>query len=466
MDEQDPANGCPGCRRLEARCRDLEARIRALEEQVRLLTATLEEARRAGKRQAAPFRKPKTVEKPKRPGRKRGKDHGEHTHRVAPENASTDEEHEASLPPECPECNSTNIEEYAKTDEQFQTEIICWTVRRRFVIHRGRCVDCGAALEGRHPLQTSTATGAAREQLGATVHTLMSVLNKQLGLSHGKVAWLLEKVFHVKIDRSTSARSVQRTARRCEAAYEQIRRDVRASDQVTPDETGWRVGGQKAWLHAFASPQATCYEVDPTRSGQPAERLLGLDWPGRLVHDGWSVYDRFGEAIHQQCNAHLLNRCNELLEVARRGAVRFPRAVKSLLQKGLATRDRYQQGQLSAHGLRVAAGRLTAELGRLVEGRFTHDGNRRLANFLYQHFDEIFAYLRYSGMDATNYRGEQAIRPAVVNRKVWGGNRTWLGARAQSVLTSVLRTCTQREIDPINFFTRVLTSPTPILIPP
>jgi len=466
MDGQGPTNGCPGCRRLEAHCRELEARLRALKEQVRLLTAALEEARRAGKRQAAPFRKPKTVEKPKRPGRKRGKDHGEHAHRVAPEDAPVDQQYEASLPPECPKCTSTNIEEYAETDEQFQTEMVCRTVRRRFVIHRGRCLDCGATVEGRHPLQTSTATGAAREQLGPTAHALMSVLNKQLGLSHGKIAWLLEKVLRLKIDRSTSARSVQRTARRCEPAYEQIRRDVRASDQVTPDETGWRVGGQKAWLHAFASPWATCYEVDPTRSGEPAERLLGLDWSGRLVHDGWSVYDRFVQAIHQQCNAHLLNRCKELLELARRGAVRFPRAVKELLQKGLATRDRYQQGELSTHGLLVATGRLNAELGRLVEGRFTHDGNRRLANFLHQHFDEIFAYLRHPGMDATNHLGEQAIRPAVVNRKVWGGNRTWLGARGQSVLTSVLRTCTQRAIDPLNFLIQVLTSSTPILIPP
>ncbi len=181
------------------------------------------------------------------------------------------------LPPECPACRSTNIEESAETDEQFQREIVCRTVRRRFVIHRGRQLDCGAVVEGRHPLQTSTATGAAHEQLGPTAHTLISVLNSQLGLSHGKIAWLLEKGFRLKIDRSTSARSVQRTARRCEPAYEQIRRELRASDQVTPDDTGWRVGGHKAWLHAFASPRARCYEIDPTRSGEPAERLLGLE---------------------------------------------------------------------------------------------------------------------------------------------------------------------------------------------
>lgn len=29
-----------------------------------------------------------------------------------------------------------------------------------------------------------------------------------------------------------------------------------------------------------------------------------------------------------------------------------------------------------------------------------------------------------TAIDATNWRAEQAIRPCVVNRKVWGGNRT------------------------------------------
>ncbi|TWU32264.1 hypothetical protein Poly41_57490 [Novipirellula artificiosorum] len=33
------------------------------------------------------------------------------------------------------------------------------------------------------------------------------------------------------------------------------------------------------------------------------------------------------------------------------------------------------------------------------------------------------SFLRYPGADATNWRGEQAIRPSVVNRKVWGGKR-------------------------------------------
>jgi len=451
-------------RRLRARVEELERMVRALQEQVQVLTTALEEARRAGKRQAAPFRKPKRVKEPKKPGRKPGERYGEHARRIAPEDAPLDEEHDAPLPPECPKCGSRRLEEDEPAAEQFQSEIVCRTVRRRFAIHRGHCRDCGAAVSGRHPLQTSTATGAAGEQLGPKVHALMSVLNKRLGLSHGKIGWMFEKVFGLKIERSTSARSCLRTARRCAAAYGQIRSDVRAAEEVTPDETGWRVGGGKAWLHAFATATTTCYEIDPTRSGDVAQRLLGLDWSGRLVHDGWSVYDRFVQAIHQQCNAHLLNRCKELLEVARRGEARLPLAVKRLLQQGLAVRDRFVEGEISRHGLLVSAGRLAARLERVVDGRFTHPGNRRLANFLSDHLCEVFAYLRHPGMAATNYRGEQSIRPAVVNRKVWGGNRTWLGARAQSVLMSVIGTCLLRRIDPLSFFIEALISPQPALL--
>jgi hypothetical protein len=50
----------------------------------------------------------------------------------------------------------------------------------------------------------------------------------------------------------------------------------------------------------------------------------------------------------------------------------------------------------------------------------THAANERFAKFLEMHLDDLFAFLRHSGADATNWRGEQAIRPAVDNRKVLG----------------------------------------------
>ena len=66
-------------------------------------------------------------------------------------------------------------------------------------------------------------------------------------------------------------------------------------------------------------------------------------------------------------------------------------------------------------------------------------------------------------MPATNYRAEQAIRPAVVMRKMCGGNRTWNGAHAQEVTTTLFRTCDQQGRDPYKVIVFLLCSPEPIV---
>jgi transposase len=349
---------------------------------------------------------------------------------------------------------------------QYQTEIPRRPIVRQFEIHVATCRRCGRTVQGRHKLQTSDATGAAASQLGAEAHAALALLNKQCGLSHGKCRDVMQRLFGIDLARATSARSVLRTSARCGAAHQQLRGAVRNSPRVVPDETGWRVGGNAAWLHAFVGHDATCYEVDPTRGHEPAVRLLGLHWPGAMTHDGWAVYDRFRHATHQQCTAHLLRRCDELLETATGMAARFPRRVKELLQQGLRLRDRFAADELTAHGLRVMAGRLRAQLDALVAPIKHHPGNERFAKFLETHLDELFTYLRRPDIDATNWRGEQAIRPAVVHRKVWGGNRTWRGAAAQSVLSSVLRTLAQRGHAALDWLSNALRRPEPLLIPP
>jgi transposase len=449
---------------LRAENERLQAEVAALRATVERLTAALEEARRSGKRQAAPFRKQdEPTGTPKKPGRKRGRRHGPHAHRAPP--PRIDETYDVPLPADCPHCGSRKVSE-THVDAQYQTEVPRQVIFRRFDVHVGTCARCRRAVEGRHALQTSTVRGAAASQLGPNVHAVLAILNKQLGLSHGKSVKLLATWFQgLTLARGTSARSIARTARRCQRAYEQLRQDVRGSPQVVPDETGWRVAGRTAWLHAFVGARETCYVIDPTRSHQPAEQLLGLDWSGTLVHDGWSVYDRFTRAAHQQCLQHLQRRCEELLATAVRGAVRLPRAVLELIERGYALRRAWRGHRLGSDALIDCGLQLGCELERLASGHFTHEPNRRLASHLLHHRIHWFWFLIDPTIDATNYRGEQAIRPAVVNRKVWGGNRTWLGARWQSILTSVIRTCEQRSRDPFDFLLQTLRRPKPQLLP-
>jgi transposase len=230
------------------------------------------------------------------------------------------------------------------------------------------------------------------------------------------------------------------------------------------DESGWRVGGHLWWLWAAVSDDTTVYGILPGRGYEQAVQLLGEDFDAFLVHDAWSIYYKFIHAYHQSCNGHLLHRCDLLLEQATPAAALFPGRVKAILLKGLDLRDRHADGQLSDHGLASLTGKLEAELTRQLDRNYRNDDNRKLAKHLRHEFPYLFTYLKCPGLEATNWRGEQAIRPAVVARKVWGGNRTPAGAHAQEILTSVFRTARQRDCDVMAELSGLLRSPEPFVI--
>src|SRR5215813_5471021 len=215
-----------------------------------------------------------------------------------------DEVHEAPLPHLCPGCGGPLDETHVA--QQFQVEIPRKPIHRQFNIHVGQCRQCHCRVQGRHPLQTSDALGAAAAQLGPDAQAAIVELNKQGGLSHGKVTRCLESLFGIRLSRGGSVHNVLRAARRCEPVYEAIRQTVAQSYWVVPDETGWRVGGHPAWLHALVGPEATACVIDPTHSGAVAESILGLDYDGTMIHDGWSPYDQFKDARHQQCLQHTI----------------------------------------------------------------------------------------------------------------------------------------------------------------
>jgi transposase len=70
-------------------------------------------------------------------------------------------------------------------------------------------------------------------------------------------------------------------------------------------------------------------------------------------------------------------------------------------------------------------------------------------------------------LDATNWRPELTIRFGVILRKVWGGSRTWVGARAQSVLMSVWRRCWQQGRSALDSLSQLLRGmPVALATPP
>ena len=398
--------------RLQRRNERLRRENDRLKRKIDHLEKQLAAARPAGFRQAAPFAKDQPQGRGGRPGRRAGAAYGRQACRPRP--AQVDERYSASAPAACPDCGGAV--EVTRVATQYQEDLpVVRPLVRRFDIDVGHCSQCRRRVQGRHALQTSDALGAASVQLGPEVVALVVELHTHLGVPLAKVAHLLRTRFGLTVTPGGLAQVLHRAARHAAPTYTALCEQVRDAPVVTPDETGWRVGGERHWLWVFATPDTTVYAICPGRGFDDALTVLKADFNGVLIRDGWAPYRCFDDALHQTCVAHLLRRCKHLRDDHPDSA--WAVQLEAVLQAGLALRDRRDDGALTDHGLASVHGRLLARLGRLIDAPPPLDDAERFAAHLDTEFAAVFAFLWDPSVDATNWRAEQAIRPAVVTRK-------------------------------------------------
>ena len=460
---------------MEARFADLEARLERSERTVAALraevsrkdgfilwqadridelTRSLEEVRRAGKRQAAPFSKGNPKEAPKRSGRKSGEAHGRHGHRRVPER-EPDRTLEAVLPECCPDCGG--IVDHERDAVQYQLDVP--EVRptlTRFKVPVGRCRACKRRVQGRHPEQTSDALGAAGSQLGPHLKAWGMWLHYRMGLSFTKVTEVLAHLGAEVTAGAICQSSAKAASTELVPVHAELVATANASATITMDESGWHVGGWGEWLWVAANDTVTVAWVADGRGFDQATARISAEYSGVLVRDGYVVYDHYTKATHQSCVAHLQRRAREMEADLPRQHRAIPVAAKAILADALAARDLATAAERAA-----AAIELRARLDTLCARPPGCAENRRLLSHLAKQAPHLFTFLTVEDIPATNYHGEQAVRPCAVNRKVWGGNRTWAGADTYGIIVSVLATAAKNGVDGLGYLAARARSPDP-----
>ena len=264
------------------------------------LRKQLDEARRAGKRQAAPFAKDRPQGSGKQPGRRPGTQYGRQGSRCC--RPKVDETHRAPAPRACPDCRGDV--EVTRVAPQYQEELSpVRPIVRRFDIEVGRCSQCRRRVHGRHGLQTSDTLGAAAVQLGPGIASLAVELHTEMGVPLAKVAGLLRTRFGLAVTDGGLVHLLHRTARDATPVYRELCRQVRNAPVVTPDETGWRVNVESHWLWTFVTPETTVYAICPGRGFKDAATVLGTDYAGVLARDGWREYRRYKGFAPKLCQS-------------------------------------------------------------------------------------------------------------------------------------------------------------------
>jgi transposase len=461
--DDEAVQPAPDYAELKADNDKLRKLVEVQAERIEQLEKLVEEVRRGGKRQAAPFSKGIRKPNPKKSGRKPGDDYGTKARRATP-TRRPDRTLDAPLPASCPGCGCAEMVTLRSAAQWMEDLPEPTTVLTLFNVAVGACCGCGRRVQGRHPEQISDALGAAASQLGPRAIATAAWLHKTAGMPLAKIC-ALYATLGLTVTAGALSQAMDRLASKSGLTYEALKAELAAQAVISPDETGWRVGGLSSWLWAFAASSLTVYAICEGRSFDDAVSVLPADFAGVLCRDGWAPYRKFTAAVHQTCLAHLLRRCSELGRSNPPSGRKIPAELADILHDALSLRALRDSGAVDADALADAIADLETRTDKLTSKRPTHLANRRLLKHLRRERGALFTFLRQSGVDATNWRSEHAVRPAVTNRKVCGGNRTWKAAHTQSVLLTLFRTAYQQGADAIAIMIGLLRSPQPTIAP-
>lgn len=417
----------------------LDEKVEQLKKEVARLKAKLEEAERTAKRQAAPYARRKHKKHRKTPGRKPG--------HAAAHHPRPDQADDVDAPlGACPHCGGP-VEDVHDLDPQVVIDVPEDVKPKvtRYHNQSGWCPRCKRNVRSRHPDQHSDARGAAGVQVGPRALSLGVDLKHRVGVTYAKVTQILEMLVGLRICAATLVRAEKRIAARCEPTCQALVEVVRAAPAAQSDETGWYItearwlghdGRPWLWVIATPEPRITLYVIRMSR-GSDVPREVLAEFAGALGVDGWAGYINL-PYLKGQDTAHLLRRCGTLLEVQQRGAARFPHAVKRVLKQGLEVRK--LQGDLADDDFAACSDQVRGEMAAVLKGRIEESANLRFAQHLRNHEQELFTYLDVPALPPTTALVEQEVRPAVVVRKMSGGNRRFGGAHVHEVLRTVGRT--------------------------
>ncbi len=429
-----------------------EAEAQRLRDRAFELEQLLAEAQRAKRRQAAPFARGLRKEQPKKPGRKAGHVGAK---RARPEHV--DRFLEAPPLTTCDCCggplSDVTIHENDQTDIPPVTPFVT-----RFRFASGWCLKCKRRVFSRHEEQISGATGAAAAHLGPRVLAVICDWKGRLGLPLRKISGMLKTVFGLKVSAGAMAQVIARLAQRAEPTLEVMKQALAQEKLVHADETGWRVDARSAWLWVICSQRFTVYVITPDRRASLIALILGEDFSGFLMRDGWQSYDaQLSFMTMLRCLLHLKHNA-EALEDAQEGPAAEAMGLFVLWLDGVfALRERVNE--LAADSYRREAAALIAWFDEFVGEAHCSPSNQRFAHRLAEIREQVVPIIEDPALPATNNLAERQIRPAVIHRKISAGNKTENGARALAILASLATTCQQQEASFLCWIHRLLTTP-------
>jgi transposase len=265
-----------------------------------------------------------------------------------------------------------------------------------------------------------------------------------------RIAELMQALYGQSMSTGTIMALKAKAAQLLSVPYDQIKQALLGSTVTHADETGLKVNGKLAWLHALATPALTFVAVQARRGREAIDAIGAIaKLGGTLVCDGWSPYKSYPNVNLAQCGAHILRELNAIYQ---EGNQEWAGHMHNFLVETV-----HEVNQAKGEALTPA---------RIAELRLAYDtigasgfetnlpalpsaGTKRvpaqtaaynMLSRLRREADDILRFTTNPAVPFTNNVAERTMRMIKVKQKVSGGFRTWEGAQNFSIVRSCVDT--------------------------
>lgn len=302
--------------------------------------------------------------------------------------------------------------------------------------HRLVC-ECGCSTCAELP--SGVPTGQAGPRLIAFSGLLMACFRQ----SKRRAAQFLGMILNQPASSGWMVALQNRAAEAVAPAYDELAGQLAAQPALHIDESPTKEGSDKAWVWTFVAEAFTFFACRTSRAAEVATQLLGAAFAGVVHCDRARMYWTFDRL--QWCWAHLKRDFQALIDspcpTKRRLGWDLMRPTKEMFVLWQKVRD----GTLTRRHFQQQMQPIRAQVESLLLRGYFNARVRGFCTELYDYRERLWLFVDVEGIEPTNNAAEQALRHAVIWRKLSFGTQSASGSRFVERMLTVIETCRRQK---------------------
>ena len=302
--------------------------------------------------------------------------------------------------------------------------------------HRLAC-SCGCSTCGELPL--GVPSGQAGPRLIAFSGLLMACFRQ----SKRRAAQFLSMILDQPASAGWMVLLQNRAAAAIQPAYDELAEQLPVQAAMNIDESPTKEGQDKAWVWTFVAGTFTFFACRTSRAADVLKELLGETFSGVIHCDRARMYWCFDRL--QWCWAHLKRDFQALIDdpcpTKKRLGHDLMRPTKELFALWRKVRD----GTISRRRFRRLMQPIRQRVDALLLRGYFNALTRNFCKELVEHRENLWTFVDIEGIEPTNNAAEQALRHAVIWRKLSFGTQSASGSRFVERMLTVIETCRRQS---------------------